>query len=437
MAGGEPDANATSGLRTNSNLLLRQFVRAHRRLVIYWGLVTLSSVATFFIVFVRIGFFGEQRDFWSIADGLATGACGGGLILLGASALQTWLTWLLRPQAAAPIKKRSKLQTAVAPVLAELETVRLDADRRIRRRAAWMTPVGVAAGAAYYFYDDSGALPLLAVFTFWGGVAGYVLAVGTLAGGYERLYKRRVLPRLVALFGPLTYERAPRLDLARLRRFHIFRHFTFARADDGIVGEYRGLQVSIVQLRLTRLKFLDYEVVFRGLLIEIGLKDRLVGTTAVASNAGAFGNLLDELAARDMRRVGLESAAFEHEYQVYATDQVMARALLTPDFMERFMALGQRPGFERPLALAQDNVLLLVMPRAAETRGGWDFFAAPGYAYPASDEGVLKSLYHDIEAVLRAADAVIDLDDATRAQASAPPPERGRRKARAGRSGDR
>jgi len=58
--------------------------------------------------------------------------------------------------------------------------------------------------------------------------------------------------------------------------------------------------------------------VFRGLLIELELKQRLLGVTAIAADAGGFGNLRDELAARDVRRVGLESPAFEREYEVYA-----------------------------------------------------------------------------------------------------------------------
>ena len=426
MADRKPETNA-EGTPQSGGEALRVFVRTYRTLVIYWGLVVLGSVATFVAVFVRIGFFGDEHDLWAIADGLTVGVVSMGLILLAAASLQGWLIWLRAPEARDQPVGRSHLQRALGPVLTELEAARLAAGRRIRCRAVWMTPVGFAAGLALYFLSvDDDDLRLLALYTGGGALAGQMLATFKLAGEYERLYKRRVLSQLAALFGPLTYERPPRPDLGRLRRFHVFRHFTFAHAEDAIVGEYRGLKVRIVQLRLERLHYLDLELVFRGLLVEIGLKDRLIGTTAVTADAGAFGNLRDELAARNIRRVGLESPAFEHAYEVYATDQVTARALLTPDFMERFMTLGRTSGFDRPLALAQDNLLLLVMPRSL---GHPDFFAAPGYGDPASDEAVLRSLYHDIEAVLGAVDAVIALDDATNHQSS-PPPRRGRRTAR-------
>jgi hypothetical protein len=95
----------------------------------------------------------------------------------------------------------------------------------------------------------------------------------------------------------------------------------------------------------------------------------------------------------------------------------MARTLITPDFMERFIALGKTEGFGRPLALAQDNLLQIAMPRLDQRGVAQDYFAPPTFEDPASDDGVLGRLYHDIQAVLSAADSVIALDAPTGAQA--------------------
>jgi len=102
---------------------------------------------------------------------------------------------------------------------------------------------------------------------------------------------------------------------------------------------------------------------------------------------------------------------FEKAYEVYGTDQVASRALLTPAFMERFLALGQRSGFQQPLALAQDNKLTIALPKA----GGGNLFEPPGLRQPAASRQALLKLYGDIQAVLTAADAVIDLDQFSRA----------------------
>ena len=325
----------------------------------------------------------------------------------------------------------------LAPTLAELEAVRQDVGRRIRHRASWMTPLGagglLAAWAIYAVLNHDLNLLLPPVAVVVGAAAGHVVASSRLAGEYERLYRARVLPRLAALFGPLTFQRPPPPDLERLRRFHVFRHFDSARGEDAIVGQYRGVKISIEQLHLTRGWGLWRKQVFRGLLIEIELKNRLAGTTAVAADAGGFGNFRDELAARNIRRVGLESSAFEREYEVYGTDQVMARALITPDFMERFLRPREQRRLRPPAGAGAGQPVAAGDAAAGRTRRASQATTSRRRPTrtPASDDGVLSRLYHDIQAVLRAADSAIALDAPTIAQAKSP-----RRKPPAAKSGD-
>jgi Protein of unknown function (DUF3137) len=91
---------------------------------------------------------------------------------------------------------------------------------------------------------------------------------------------------------------------------------------------------------------------------------------------------------------------------VYGSDQIEARALLTPAFMERFTALASGLGFSPPAALAQGNRLTAALPK----RIMGDLFEPPPYWKPAGGGEALLSLSRDIEAVLKMADAVIDLD---------------------------
>jgi hypothetical protein len=331
--------------------------------------------------------------------------------------LHAWLVWLRGPEVAEESARRSKLQGALAPTLAELEAVRLEVGRRIRRRAAWMTPLGagalLAAWAIYAWPRPLGFDLILAPLAFLiGSAVGQGVAISEPEAEYDRLYKARVLSQLAALFGALTYQRPSPADLPRLREFHVFRRFDFARADDAIVGCYNGLEISILQLQLFQgWAFLSRRV-FRGLFVQVELKNRLTGTTVITADAGALGNFLDRLGASDIQRVGLESSEFEREFEVYATDQVMARALLTPAFIERFRALGA-DGFGQPLAVAKDAQLLIAMPRLGGENGPSPFFSPPSFANPAADNAFLQRLHHEIETVLQIADSVIALDDAT------------------------
>lgn len=79
-------------------------------------------------------------------------------------------------------------------------------------------------------------------------------------------------------------------------------------------------------------------------------------------------------------------------YQVWGTDQVAARALFSLAFMERMLALAERPGFDPPLALARDNRLTVTMPKTRRK----DLFEPPIYLQTAASGEALVQLDKDI-----------------------------------------
>jgi hypothetical protein len=350
--------------------------------------------------------------------GLLSGLFSGlfmGLLVMAAGG---WAAmWLMKEKTVPPPLDEvaaNALVEPLVPVLAELEQVRLDVVRQVNARAAWRVPLGAAGGMMLWivglFGDDPGGLFDLILTTAIGGVAGYVWASHALSQRYRRLYKDRVLPRLAERFGAITYRAAAQPDMARLRREHIFREFEDVTAEDELVGTHRGLAIRIVELTLTKGSGDDRRTMFDGLLLEVDLPRQLRGTTAVVADNGMFGNLRDWAQRGEHQRVRVEHPRFESVYQVWGTDQIAARALLTPAFMERFMALGALAGFGRPLALAQDNRLMLALPKA----DGRNLFEPPGYRKPAASRAVLMQLDKDISALLATADSVIDLDQAAR-----------------------
>ena len=132
----------------------------------------------------------------------------------------------------------------------------------------------------------------------------------------------------------------------------------------------------------------------------------------------AFEQLRHWIHSGDRQRIDLEDPRFTAVYEVWGTDQIAARALLTPAFMERLLALsGSASNIDgRPLLVARDNRLTLAIPRY-----GRDHFLAPGIRESAVSRASLIALYDRIRQVLAVADAVIDLDQAARVVAAATP----------------
>jgi hypothetical protein len=112
------------------------------------------------------------------------------------------------------------------------------------------------------------------------------------------------------------------------------------------------------------------------------------------------------LQTEGLERVLLEHPEFVRRYEVYSSDQIEARALLTPAFMERFTALAASSGFALPGALAEGNRLVVALPKSMGTR---DLFEPPAYWKPAGGRA-LVGLERDIRAVLDVADTVVALD---------------------------
>jgi hypothetical protein len=299
-----------------------------------------------------------------------------------------------------------EVQTNVGPILQELETLRRDTVRRIDRRLLWMAPAGVVAGLAVAALMQE-SWPTALHYSLIGLILGASTAFVPPNNAYRRAYKSRVIPHLAGRFGDLSYRPAQEPDLKRLATLGILPSFGKKCVEDEILGAYRDVRLSIVEAKLeTGGK--NSSVVFNGLLVEIRLSESLHGTTVVVRDNSKFGIALGAVfRGGTLNRVRLEDPRFEESYQVYGSDQIAARALLTPAVMERFMALGKEG--EPPRLLAEDRTLLVAIPRGAQE----DYFEPPSIANQVRGGHQLRQLSADIGSVLKLIDAVLEISPRT------------------------
>jgi len=345
------------------------------------------------------------------AEGILGGAFGGFIAALALMAITAWIAMRVATPAPQPDETGGdEIAASLKDVLDEVEATRLETADRIYARALWRVPLLAAAGAvavvvAQASNDPPDFMEMVALIVV-PGVIGYVWAGLDLSARYARGYKDKVLPALAATFGALSYRQAQMPDLRKLKEECIFRQFDNSEADDEIFGVHRTLPLNIVELKLTHGSGKSERTTFDGLLVTLELPRDTGAVTAVVSDAGSLGNFVDRQKGQHRARVRLEDPVFEKVYEVYGTDQVAARALLNPGFMEKLLALGALDGFDRPQMLCDGRVLQIAMPK----RGGKNLFEPPSFGKPAATKASLVALKKDIAAVLAAADAVIDLD---------------------------
>lgn len=374
----------------------QMWVWAGGTIAVFAGIVTLSIA--------------QSPDLSGMASGVVLGLF---MALLFAAAMGWLLLWARGPRAVERPDTSDAARTLdalLAPTLTELNAVRTEVMRVVKQRSLTRVPIGIAGGFALWLLDkwsdDPSGMFGLPVMVAVGAIAGELWAMASPQRDYTRLYKSRVLPQLAAQFGDLSYQQASHDVVHRLRAQRILPECDAVEADDEIAGTYRQLPLSIVEARLRQRSGDSSRTVFDGLLLELTLPRALSGTTVVLADAGPLANLKARWRSDGMTAVRIDDPEFERRYEVYGSDQVEARALLTPAFMSRFLALASRSGFSLPGAMAIGNRLIIALPKGV---GMGDLFEPPVFWKPAGGEA-LVTLTRDIRAVLATADAVIDLD---------------------------
>jgi len=106
--------------------------------------------------------------------------------------------------------------------------------------------------------------------------------------------------------------------------------------EDRFQGRRGACEFTLCEARLGRRMNKESRTVFRGQIFQIGFPRRFLGKTILLRDSGWLNGFA---CPEGLRKVGLEDPKFEALWEVYADDQIESRAILTPAFMERMIAL--------------------------------------------------------------------------------------------------
>lgn len=137
----------------------------------------------------------------------------------------------------------------------------------------------------------------------------------------------------------MGHDDAPTPAFGTLNEIKLMPGYDNRKFEDLIEGERAGAHFSLVECKLTQEqgsgKNRRTVTTFQGLLFHIQYPQKFLGRTVIARQGwskGWFSN-------KDLQKVDLTSVELERAFTVYSDDQVEARYLLTPDRMERLIAL--------------------------------------------------------------------------------------------------
>ncbi len=227
----------------------------------------------------------------------------------------------------------------IAPRLAEMETER-------RRRVKWFWLAAVFCIGILCLFAFAPLTELLrGVPVSAGQKARLLITVSLACAGlaaieisYGHKIKGQLLPVILKFFGPLDFDRTPKISLGRFDRFDLLPKYDRYAAGNEISGSLDGTSLFLSQLNLTRGRGSNSQTVFHGIVILLLLDKPFAGKTIVKSKFGFPYVTCPQDGG--LQSVHLEDVVFSKWFEVYSSDQIEARCLLTPDFMERVMQLA-------------------------------------------------------------------------------------------------
>ena len=151
----------------------------------------------------------------------------------------------------------------------------------------------------------------------------------------RKFLKDRIFPKILSLHGQFYFSKNPKaITLSDIKRnMGLYNQSTQKNDDDFVVGIYKGCNLLINECELTHTekcgKSSRTVTDFRGLIVKIQMKKNFKGKT-ILGPSGYIRKL------KGFENVELESVDFMKNKNVYSTDQIEGRYLITPAFMQRF-----------------------------------------------------------------------------------------------------
>ncbi|MEO1323957.1 MAG: DUF3137 domain-containing protein [Pseudomonadota bacterium] len=185
--------------------------------------------------------------------------------------------------------------------------------------------------------------------------------------------------------------------------------------EDRLTGSRNGVNFEFFEARLQeRRRTTDsrgrtrtrWVTVFDGQCLRFRFHKNFHGRTTVMRDAGLFNRFGG---GRGMERVRLESKAFEDAFEVYSSDQVEARYLLTPDLMQRLIELEKVFRGGKLRCAFQTNELIVALE-------GGDLFEPGSMLTPLDNPDRVRELLDDFAAIFNLIDSFADPERVARAR---------------------
>ena len=211
---------------------------------------------------------------------------------------------------------------------------------------------------------------------------------------YKGSVKKTIFPPIFKFFGEnFDYSPEALMGMEPLESSEILPAYNRSILTDSVRGSHQNVTLDIMWAHLKQKRGKSTSTVFKGLFVCLSMNKRFLGKTIVKRDLGLM-NWADK-PSEELEKVNLEDPRFEEDFEVYASNQIEARYLLTPSFMERLQGLSNLFWGADVQASFYNQNLLLMIPLKKR------YFSTGSIFQPATFTGEIQRILEEMNLIFK------------------------------------
>ena len=203
---------------------------------------------------------------------------------------------------------------------------------------------------------------------------------------FENEIKQKIMPYVCKCLGDLKWKYAQCSFEQLLCKSGIIDRYNRVSYDDSFTGIYKDINYEICETsfyyKTGTGKNSSTRTVFKGVMIKLDMNKSFTGNTVIRPDT-----LKHASPAANLKHTTLEDVVFEKKFDVFTDDEVEARYLITPSFMERLNNMKTAFSADRVSCAFYDKYLLVGLHTSK------DLFSICSLKEPVNSSRCLKKFY--------------------------------------------
>lgn len=186
-----------------------------------------------------------------------------------------------------------------------------------------------------------------------------IAVVGYPVISYKTGVKTSIIDDFINFFGSFKHFFDRYIDDDTITKSLLINKYNRHSGDDYFKGTYKGVKMIISEEEMNFKHRKGSSTIFDGIMILLDFPKSFKGQTVVFKDWGLFNFM--HATGKHFEQIKLEDVVFEKEFEVYGTDQIETRYLLTTAFMERVLKVRKSFGGKKIQFSFFDNKLLIAI----------------------------------------------------------------------------